>query len=339
MHNLSSAQPDPGNIGSAQPALEALPDFSEHDPLAAGELALITRDLGSKAGAGATMLVLRDHAHGSWDLVSAWEAQPDSGNLPRPPSAGGFVGRVLESGRAAVEPTAAAAPVRTPDGIAGALWAGFATVPEPAVTLWIVESYARLVALCLHDPNVLDGLLAAARRDALTGCLSYGAIRQELTREIRRSARHGRSVSCCFIDLDRFKAVNDRHGHLHGSRVLANVAEALRGGVRDGDTLGRYGGDEFVAVLPDTDEAAAYVLAERLRARIRASQPVGEEATVDASIGVAQWSPGSAVEDLLSAADDALHVAKSLGGGVAIRATDLNETTFPRPQPGKRREH
>ena len=136
-----------------------------------------------------------------------------------------------------------------------------------------VEAYARLAALCLHDPGTLDGLLSAARRDALTGCLSYGALRKELEREIHRAARHGRDVSCCFVDLDGFKLVNDQHGHLHGSRVLARVAAALAKGMRDGDTLGRYGGDEFVAVLPDTDEDAAATLAERLRETSPAPRP------------------------------------------------------------------
>ena len=184
---------------------------------------------------------------------------------------------------------------------------------------------------------MLDGLFTAARRDALTGCLSYGAIRQELIREIRRAARHGRSLSCCFIDLDRFKAVNDNHGHLHGSRVLASVAAALGEGVRDGDSLGRYGGDEFVALLPDTDEAAAFVLAKRLRARIAALEPSGTDDTVDASIGVAQWLPGSSAESMLAAADDALRAAKALGGAVAIKASELptNSNTFPGHAPGR----
>ena len=337
MHRLPSAQPDPGRARNERRPLEALADAARHDPLAAGEFGLITRDLGTRAGAETTVLALRDGANGPTEVVSAWDAEPGPDNLPRPPLAGGFVGRVLDSEHSAVEPIAAGArlthaagaPVRTPDGTAGALCAAFSAPPDVALTLWLVESYARLAALCLHDPNVLDGLLEEARRDALTGCLSYGAVHQELIREIRRSARHGRSLSCCFIDLDRFKAVNDRHGHLHGSRVLASVAAALREGVRDGDTLGRYGGDEFLVLLPDTDEAAAFVLAERLRARIAAAKPGGTKSTIDASIGVAQWLPGSSAEEMLAAADDALRSAKALGGGAAFRASDMQAIPLP----------
>ncbi len=130
-------------------------------------------------------------------------------------------------------------------------------------------------------------------------------------------------MSCCFIDLDRFKQVNERFGHLHGSRVLANVAGALESGMREGDRLGRFGGDEFVAVLPDTNETSAQVLAERLRQRIVETAQKGSSAAIDASIGVARWVPGSSGEELLAAADDALREAKASGGAMVIRASDL----------------
>ena len=322
MHRFQSAHPGPGRGHNGYETPAPPREDSGRDPIV-GELGLITRDLGRRAGADRTVLVLRERPTAPVEVVSAWDAQRNVEELPRPPLPDGFVGRVLDSEHSAVEPNAAGAPVRTPEGITGALCASFSAAPDPAVTLWVVECYARLTALCLHDPHALDGLFAAARRDALTGCLNYGAIRQELTREIRRAARHGRNVSCCFIDLDRFKAVNDTRGHLQGSRVLASVAAALRKGVRDGDSLGRYGGDEFVALLPDTDESAAFVLAERLRARIAALDPSGAEGTVDASVGVSQWLPGSSAEAMLAAADDALRSAKALGGGVAIKASEL----------------
>ena len=323
-HPPASARPP-----QRRPPLEALATDAPGDHLAATGLGLITRDLGRRAGAEKTILALREGANGPVEVVSAWDTDPGADDLPRPPLADGFVGRVLRSEHSAVEPIsaggrlthAAGAPVSTPEGTTGALCAAFSAAPAAETALWVVESYARFAALCLHDPDVFEGLLKAARRDALTGCLCYAAVHQELVREIRRAARSGRSLSCCFIDLDRFKAVNDTHGHLRGNRVLASVAETLRDGVRDGDTLGRYGGDEFVAVLPDTDEAAAHLLAERLRAAIVAGQARDAKPTVDASIGVAQWLPGSTVEEMLGAADDALRSAKALGGGVAVRAS------------------
>src|SRR5205807_1408342 len=137
---------------------------------------------------------------------------------------------------------------------------------------------------------------------------------QELEREVRRSERHGLSLSCCFLDLDDFKLVNDRYGHLYGSAVLAKVAAAFVSAVRSKDTVGRYGGDEFVAILPETDGAAAVKLAERARQTISGLTMDREHGPVAASIGVAQWQPGFSGRDLLGAADRALGEAKGAGG-------------------------
>ena len=222
---------------------------------------------------------------------------------------------------------AVGAPVRTPGRISGSLCLGFAArPPDRSATIWVVESYARLASLCLHDADRLDGLLAAARLDPMTGCLNYGAIVRELDREVSRAARHRRSLSCCFIDLDSFKLVNDRHGHPEGSRVLVEVAASLRAAVRSGDAVGRYGGDEFLVVLPDTDSRAARALVERLRSRIRAANLTREREPVDASVGVAQWRAGSTTADLVQAADDALRAAKLAAGGRVLTADDLAAT-------------
>ena len=311
----------------------------------------ITRDLAERTGADTVLLVLRDGADGPFDTVSVWDAEERHDNLLLllPPEGGGFARRVLDSDRAAVEPIApgkgalvpagapryaAGAPVRTPGGVTGVLYALYSQEPDQAVSLWVVESYARLVSLCLHDAGVLEGLVWEGRRDALTGCLSYGALHQEVARELGRSERHGRSLSCCFVDLDRFKAVNDRHGHLHGSRVLAEAAAELREGMRAEDMLGRYGGDEFLALLPDTDERDASALAERLRSRL-ATGMSDASGHIDASIGVAQWVKGSSAEEMLAAADDALRAAKARGGGMVVRASRRRLESVPGDRPAR----
>jgi diguanylate cyclase (GGDEF)-like protein len=210
------------------------------------------------------------------------------------------------------------APVHTPDGVAGTLYAGFALAPnDPRLALWTAESYARLAGLCLHDPGVLGGLLASVQRDGLTGCLNYASVREALATEIERAARHGLRMSCAFIDLDDFKLVNDRHGHIHGNQILAAVAGELRRGVRDADIIGRYGGDEFVAILPETTQAGALRLARRLRAQIHTATLAFDDEPVEVSIGVAEWTPGSASEHVLEQADRALLRAKHGGGGIA----------------------
>ncbi len=193
-----------------------------------------------------------------------------------------------------------------------------------------MESYARLASLCLSDRETLDGLLSGGRDDGLTGCLTHAAFLLELDREGGRADRHGAAVSCCFIDLDRFKRVNDRYGHLHGSRVLADIASLLRARIRSEDTLARYGGDEFVLLLPDTDEAAAVELAGRLRAIITETMVNLPRDPIDASIGVAQREPGSPAKAVLDAADQALLAAKTIGGGTVIAANSLASMTSAR---------
>jgi diguanylate cyclase (GGDEF)-like protein len=303
---------------------------------ASSELSLIARRITERAGAETGVLVVFSQADRLVHVAGAWGTAP-GGELAVARHAGdGFVGRVLESARSAAEPIdarhdpslgvaasgarlafAAGAGIRPPGGPPGALCLGFSSRPaDEALTLWRIESYARLAALCLHEMGTLDGLLAPARLDGLTGCLNYAAVRAELDREIRRCERHERRLSCCFIDLDHFKRVNDRHGHLYGNRVLAEVGAALCEGVRVGDTIGRYGGDEFLAILPDTEAAAARALGERLRSKILAAKPGGIGERLDASIGVAQWWPGATSDELLGAADAALLGAKEHGGGI-----------------------
>jgi diguanylate cyclase (GGDEF)-like protein len=316
------------------------------DP-AAGEFNLITRRVTVRTGAETGMLVVFSesdrllHVLGACGTAGNGAAAAPRGDL-------GFLGRMLEAPRSSGEPIdsdhdpslgvaasgarltyASGAPIRPPGGPPGALCVGFTSrPPDEALTLWRVASYARLASLCLHETGTLDGLLATARLDALTGCLNYAAVRAELDREIRRAERHARRLSCCFIDLDHFKGINDRHGHLYGNRVLAEVGAALRGGVRGGDTIGRYGGDEFLAILPDAGEAAALMLAERLRATIVSRNPGRGDERLDTSIGVAQWRPGSTAEDLLAAADAALLGAKDGGGGIVAGAGAAAEAAW-----------
>jgi diguanylate cyclase (GGDEF)-like protein len=124
-------------------------------------------------------------------------------------------------------------------------------------------------------------------------------------------------VSLLMIDIDHFKSVNDRYGHPAGDRVLRDVARLLQEGVRTVDTVGRYGGEEFVAILPQTEMADARQLAERLRRAIEAhvvKVPAGE-IRVTVSIGVAKY-PAVAIatpDDLVRAADQALYRAKEEG--------------------------
>jgi diguanylate cyclase (GGDEF)-like protein len=162
----------------------------------------------------------------------------------------------------------------------------------------------------------------AATTDAKTGLLNAVAWEHIAQREISRARRDNYSVAVLIIDIDRFKLVNDRYGHLVGDTVLRGVGRCIAAQVREYDSVGRFGGEEFVAVLPEVDEVEALVVAERVRARVndlRVSaliDRVADEADdlLAVSIGVACWSTdGDELSDVLHAADGALYRAKASG--------------------------
>jgi diguanylate cyclase (GGDEF)-like protein len=305
-------------------------------------LELIVRDLARALGAEVALLAVRGHGSANLDVLAGY-GPPSRDRLPSSLPADGFLGRALGFEAATVEPIdpedphlgtgelsarathAASAPVRPLDGPAGLICASFSNHPsvDLAKALWLIERYAYLSELCIQDGDALETLLSGGHVDGLTGCVTQAEFLRELRREIARSDRHKLPLSCAFIDLDSFKRVNDRYGHLHGSRLLATVASVLRAEIRSEDTIGRYGGDEFVLLLPNTDEAAAVELAGRLRAMVARTMINLPHDAINASIGVAQWQPGSLADALLTDADEALLAAKATGGGTVIPASTL----------------
>jgi diguanylate cyclase (GGDEF)-like protein len=265
------------------------------------------------------------------------------------PGEGGFVGRALGLERAALEPLhrdydagllaaaggvplthAVAAPVRSATGAGGALAAAFsAAPPDPAQTLWATEACAAMLALGVHQRAALDALLQIDRFDSLTGCLDYAATLEELDREIGRSSRADLNLALCFIDLDNFKRINSRHGHLHANEVLVEASHVLRAGVRSYDTVGRFGGDEFVVILPGTGEADALALAERLRAGIETASISSVDEPLTASVGVAFWRRGIMSEQLVAEADRALLSVKAQKPGIVRRGAGQVGTASP----------
>ena len=159
-----------------------------------------------------------------------------------------------------------------------------------------------------------EALREQATHDGLTGLLNRNSILETLNDEISRAARANQPVSVLMVDLDRFKLVNDTHGHLAGDAVLREAARRLRSSARRYDSVGRYGGEEFLVVLPGCDASDAAAQAERMREAIAAtpfitpSQPL----LVTASLGVA-CSSHCPPESLVRQADDALYAAKARG--------------------------
>jgi len=163
-----------------------------------------------------------------------------------------------------------------------------------------------------------------SRRDPLTGIANRRAFHEALDVEYARCARYGRPFSFMMVDLDHFKAVNDTHGHQAGDLALISSAQVLVGQLRSNDLVGRYGGEEFAVILPETPHAAALQVAERCRVKI-ASTPLTYNDTVfsvTASMGLASLPDPRAhsTEELIRLADEALYDAKRQGRNRLIAA-------------------
>ena len=161
-----------------------------------------------------------------------------------------------------------------------------------------------------------------AIRDALTGTWNRRHLDTLLASELQRCARLGQVLCIGLADIDHFKAVNDRHGHLTGDAVLKNVAACLRTQLRGIDELGRFGGEKFMVLLPGVSLAQAQACAERLRRHVaELAAPAGTDARVTVSIGVAAFAPGEPAAAVVERADRALYRAKN-GGRNRVVADD-----------------
>ena len=174
-----------------------------------------------------------------------------------------------------------------------------------------------------------------SQTDDLTKLHNARYMRQFLLNEIRRARRYGSSVAALFLDLDDFKQVNDHHGHLVGSHVLMEVAAVILLSVRDTDAVARYGGDEFVIVLPDTDTELAGVVAERIRTKIGKYEFNGGrrlQLALTASFGVATFPlHASSPQQLIACADTAMYEAKAANKNCVRFATATNKPPEPPP--------
>ena len=183
------------------------------------------------------------------------------------------------------------------------------------VSTWMSERIARSLRLreqMLREANA--GLEELSVRDPLTRLYNRRHFETRLEEELPR-VRRGHPVAVLMMDLDRFKSVNDEHGHLAGDEMLRRIAAAVQETTRAIDVVGRFGGDEFVALLPDTDAEQAKVVAERL---VRTVRSIGEglnaKQPVTVSVGIAVAQPEDEGLTLLNSADDAAYRAKAAGG-------------------------
>jgi diguanylate cyclase (GGDEF)-like protein len=188
--------------------------------------------------------------------------------------------------------------------------------PYPAEELELLSLLAHHVATVLENARLFE----SATYERLTGLLRREAILEQLDRELERALRYGRPLTLAMADLDHFKQINDRHGHLSGDSLLRRIAQVVAGELRSTDWIGRYGGEEFLLVLPETDLEGAAAVAEKIRSLVQGT-PVpmedGTPARVTVSIGLATLSGAAAGRvtgrDLIAGADRSLYEAKHAG--------------------------
>jgi two-component system, cell cycle response regulator len=200
----------------------------------------------------------------------------------------------------------------------------------PGMATHFIEWLAAVASVCLENVANNERLKHIGLTDALTGVHNRRYFEQRLREEVDRALRKGSPLSCLLVDLDHFKSVNDRYGHLIGDVVLREVAEQIKDQLRLSDAMARYGGEEFAVLLVQTNAVTARAIAERIRERIAGQVfklPEGAQLSVTISIGVATLMEelrGADIDvrarDLVSRTDSALYSAKRSGRNRVVAA-------------------
>ncbi len=194
-----------------------------------------------------------------------------------------------------------------------------------------LQRLATIVAICLENATNHERLKRVGLTDSLTGVNNRRFFDQRLGEEVARAQRSGEPLACLFLDIDHFKRINDQHGHRIGDRVLSQVAGLIRDQLRSTDVLGRYGGEEFSALLVNAKKEKALEIAERIRNVIETEQfPLEDGGSLSAtiSIGVSSLHIDTAeglenrAEELVDRADQALYLAKNGGRNRVVPAQE-----------------
>ncbi len=311
------------------PALGKLPLMGRH------LVARMTEIFGSRsallliASPESSLLKVLAATGGAWDDAERWLLidLDDPGIEPlkraeRPLQARQLAARspVLAHRLRDLDAASLAVPLLIPGRFIGALVVGGKGDGQPYPS----EEQDLLTLLAHHVASVFENarLFESATYESLTGLLRREAILEELDRELERAQRYGRPLTLAMADLDYFKEINDRYGHLAGDTLLKAISQAAGDGLRSTDMIGRYGGEEFLVVLPETDIAGAVSVAEKIRALVQKTAVPMEDGTVvqvTISIGLASLCGAPPREarltarDLIAAADRSLYEAKNGG--------------------------
>lgn len=180
------------------------------------------------------------------------------------------------------------------------------------LSLWLGFTLLGFIVYAWRRWREIDTLLQEAETDVLTGLSNRRKIEDSLAREFDRALRYERPLSIVMMDIDHFKLVNDTHGHAIGDLVLNSVARRITRRMRLSDHFGRWGGEEFILICPETDTTDAMLVADRMRRTIK-QKPMRKAGIVTASFGVSTYSGQGDYEDLIAEADAYLYVAKQQG--------------------------
>ena len=290
-----------------------------YDHIGIGIMDYATKDIEIKAEAGTTLLALgRRITVGSGVLGKV--ARTGASALVQSAGAGQFAGLLPES-RAVL-----CLPISYGETLLGVLnvesRAENAFAPQDVL---ILNTLADLLATALHNSFVFQKLQQQSITDGLTGIKTRRFFWEALSTEWKRASRSGRPFSIVLIDLDKFKQVNDSLGHLEGDLVLARVGRLLEQKCRQSNVVARYGGDEFIILMPETGIEQAQVLAERLRLWL-ATDPMLEEHHITGSFGVASFPVhGFSMEDLIRVADSGMYLSKRAGGNQVSASEPFRE--------------
>jgi diguanylate cyclase (GGDEF)-like protein len=205
--------------------------------------------------------------------------------------------------------------VRSREGTGASLILFFEGAGQTEAQKYFARGLGNLLSLTQEKLRLRRRIEAVATRDDLTSAFNFRFLKGALRKELARAQRSHEPLSVIMLDVDRLKDYNDRFGHIMGSGLLQELARVLSAGVRESDWVAKYGGDEFLIILPGTDKASAIRVGERLREDVRGHaferSTAGE---VTASFGVASYpADGCLPRDLIQAADLALYRAKHEG--------------------------
>src|SRR5437868_4649372 len=290
-----------------------------YDHIGIGILDYVTKDIEIKAEAGATAKAMGKRIQLGVGILGR-VARTGESALVQNAGEGSLLG-ILPESRAVL-----CIPITYGESLLGVL--NVESQSENAFSpqdVLILNTLADLLATALHNSFVFQKLQQQSITDGLTGIKTRRFFWEALTSEWKRASRSGRPFSVVLMDLDKFKEVNDTLGHLEGDLVLARVGRLLEQKCRQSNVVARYGGDEFIILMPETGMEQAQILAERLRLWI-ATDPMLAEHHITGSFGVGSFPVhGFSVEDIIRVADAGMYVSKHAGGNRVSTAEEYVE--------------